>query len=43
MRRAALCPRHPPDPLTDFKQNRGAFTLLRSTDVVDGELQQLAA
>ena len=43
MRRVALCPRHPPDPLADFKQNRSAWALLRTTEIVDGELEQLAA
>jgi hypothetical protein len=33
----------PPDPLADFKQNRGACALLRTTEIVDGTLQQLAA
>jgi hypothetical protein len=42
MRRVVLCRRQPPDPLADFKQNRGACTLLRTTEVVDGALQQLA-
>jgi hypothetical protein len=43
MRRVALCPRHPPDPLADFKQNRCACALLRTTEIGGGALQQLAA